>query len=845
MFHLGKKRKELKRYLESGQHPYDKLIEVYSDVIYSIDYNGNFIEYNNGFMELTGYGQGELIGKGYDTVVHPEDLPRANEQFKRAKKAEMRRRQFRILHKSGAVKNVSVDAFPILSNDGESLGIFVIGKDITQEKELESIIRQQDNKFRALVKSSNDIISILDENRKVIYRSPSCEEVLGYETEEMPESIFTIIHPDDIEAGRQQHNELFDKKPNETVTAELRLKHKNGEWKYFQAIGTNLLQDPDIKGVVVILRDISSVKKAQQEVQYMAYYDYLTDLPNRRLFENSLELELKLARAKNTKLAVMFIDLDRFKYINDTLGHDLGDIVLKEVANTLKTCITEKDMVARWSGDGFILFVSNVKDEKPVKEMAKEIKRKLRKPYRVKNHELFITASIGISTFPDSSEDIKSLMQNAYLAMCLIKENGKNHYQFYTPKMDIQDFKTFSLQNDLHKALIQNQFEVYYQPKVSGQTKQIVGAEALIRWNHSEWGIVPPDEFIRLAEESGLIISIGEWIFREVCHQIKKWMESGIEPIKVSVNFSPIQFLQKDLVETISSILRESNIDGKWLEIEITESTFLENEDEITNKLRALEKLGIKIALDDFGTGYSSLGYLRKYRFSTIKLDKSFVRDIHTNQESAAIIKFITDLCKQLKINIVAEGVEYEEQLELLQQLECDQLQGYLFSKPQPISEFEKLLTDKIIPVQTTGRSGQERRKDFRVKCAYPLELDMTIVELNKKKLRLGKTYVLGEDIGPGGLRFTSDIRLPIDVDIVLKFTTRILGSAVSFLGRPVWYKETGSLHEYGIKFILEDKERSEIIRIFNQMQLKMKQNPLLEDTSFVTKNMQEYFQKS
>ncbi|MRH44495.1 EAL domain-containing protein [Aquibacillus halophilus] len=690
------KKKKLDSFLENKNLPFHKMFEVHSDAIYLLDFNGNFVECNQGFTDLTGYRCEELTGKSFLSIVHKDDKSSMKNNFNKSIHGEIARREFRMISKDETVRTVNTDAVPISSNDGETLGLFIIGKDISKQKELESLVYQQDRKFRSLIENSNDIVSLINEDGEVFYRSPSMEREFGYAPDEVQTGYNSLIHPDELERSKQLYVEIINK-PNQVIKTELRLLHKNGEWRHVEVSAKNLIHNEDIKGIVVNYHDITALKRAHEEIHHMAYHDFLTGLPNRRFFEDKLELELNKAKETNSKLAVLLIDLDRFKFINDTLGHDIGDRVLKEVSKVLKSCVSEKDMVARIAGDEFVIIISELTDDQRVINVATNIKEKLQFPFIINNYELFATSSIGISIYPDSGEDIKTLLKNSDVAMYLAKQNGKNHHEMYTSTMNINTSKTFSLQNDLRKALVKDQFELYYQPKVDAQTNQIVGAEALIRWHHPNRGLVPPDDFIHLAEELGLIVPIGEWVLRSVCRQLKLWQEEGYQSLKVSLNFSVRQLLQTDIVETISTVLQENRIEGKWLEIEITESMLIEQEAETLKTIEAIRQLGVHIALDDFGTGYSSLGYLRKYKFSTIKLDKLFVKDVHINEESAAITQFITNLSKQLNMNVVAEGVEYEEQLTILRQLKCDELQGYLFSKPKPVNEFEKMLNKHIL----------------------------------------------------------------------------------------------------------------------------------------------------
>ncbi|RKQ29649.1 sensor domain-containing protein [Oceanobacillus halophilus] len=683
--------KKLKHYLEADNRFYNKLLNSHTDTIYILDTTGKIIYCNEGFSDTTGYKREELINEKIFRILHPEDKSKVKDFLHDTLNEKITRREFKIVHSTGKIKNIFADAVPI-SVDDENLGIFVIGKDITQYMQWFEQKENQDKKFRYLIKKSSDIISIINSSGNIVYFSSSLETVLGYQSHEMSGDLYQLIHPDDKELISKEFQYLLTKGTNDSLIVEFRLKHKNGEWRYFQAVATNLITDPIINGVVVNYRDITELKLVQEEAEYLAYHDFLTGLPNRRFFEEKLQKQLETCKENKKRLAVLFVDLDNFKSINDTLGHESGDRLLIKVAHVLKRSVPKNGMISRWGGDEFIIMLPNIKHDEEIYNTATSIKSSLKETISINQYELNITGSIGISSFPESGEDIDSLLRTADLAMYLTKERGKGDFYIFTPDMLEKASKSLRLQHDLYQALSNNEFELFYQPKVNAKSEKICGAEALIRWNHPTLGMLYPDDFIYLAEESGLIVRIGEWVYQEACKQVKKWKEAGKEIFKVSINFSTLQFLQKDLVGRIASFLDESGIEGKWLEVEITESILIQNDQELVDKIEGLKKLGVQIALDDFGKGYSSLDYLRKFNFSTLKLDKDFIKDIHTNRESEDITSFIIALGKRLNINIVAEGVECEEQAQKLKKLECNELQGFLFSKPVSVSEFEKLL---------------------------------------------------------------------------------------------------------------------------------------------------------
>ena len=465
-----------------------------------------------------------------------------------------------------------------------------------------------------------------------------------------------------------------------------------------------------------LIQQADALSERNRIIEYMAFHDGLTDLPNRRLFQDQLLLKLNQAKKMNHTLGIMYLDLDRFKYVNDSLGHIVGDKLLQEVAKRLSSSVREGDLVARIGGDEFNIMLLDT-DRENALEVAENILESFKKPFFIDNYELFITTCIGLSIFPYDGEDSISLLKNADAALYRAKEQGKNKYKVFHSGMNIQSYRTFLMQNDLRKAIEREELTLVYQPRVHIESGTVSSAEALLRWNHPSWGTISPVEFIPIAEETGYIVDIGEWVLRKVCEQINAWKEKEMIPVRIAINFSAQQFLQKHLVDHIQQILTEMDIEPELLEIEITETALLGNEDIITQTLQQLRKMGIKISLDDFGTGYSSLHYVRRFPVDTIKIDKSFIQDISkTKNESTAIIESIVTLTKNLNMSVIAEGVETEKQLNVLRHYHCQEFQGYLCSPPVSPKNFERFLTnvnengfsrEKVINHESIKKSDQ------------------------------------------------------------------------------------------------------------------------------------------
>lgn len=440
--------------------------------------------------------------------------------------------------------------------------------------------------------------------------------------------------------------------------------------------------------------DLEERKRTERAMRHMAHHDALTDLPNRTLFRDRLTHAMAQADRYQQKLAVMFLDLDRFKAINDTLGHNVGDQLLRQAADRLRKCVRECDTVARLGGDEFTVIVEDVGDRDTAAVVAQKIIDAFSQAFHLGGHEVFVTPSVGITLYPDDGEHLDNLLRNADAAMYRAKEYGRNNYQFYTPEMNVRARERLLLENALRRALLREEFVLHYQPRVDLRSGRVIGAEALLRWRHPELGLVPPREFVPILEETGLIIPVGEWVLREACRQNRAWQDLGLPPVRMAVNLSARQFMQRDLAGLVDLVLAETGLDAAYLELEITEQVLLEHTAGNAATLERLRALGVHIAIDDFGTGYSSLSYLKRLPIHTLKIDQSFVRDITLDSDGAAIVSAIIAMACNLRLNVLAEGVETEAQLSFLRAQGCNEIQGYSFSYPLTAQEFERLLRD-------------------------------------------------------------------------------------------------------------------------------------------------------
>jgi len=590
--------------------------------------------------------------------------------------------------RDGSTFVASETVVPMPSPEGGMRGFALIMRDITFRKGEERRLKESEMRYRSLFEHNPDAVFMVDLNGVFMSINPATERITGYTEAEMigkSYEFFTV--PEDIERSRVH---LAGAVQGTTQNLEMAIVNKQGQRVDLNVISLPIQIEGELIGVYGIAKDITEAKRAERVINHMAYHDSLTDLPNRRLFEDRLVTALEEAHAKGERVAVLFLDLDRFKAINDTLGHAAGDRVLMTVADRLRECVRDTDLVARMSGDEFTLILPDVK-ECTAETVAQRVLESLRRPLFLGMQDYHITASIGIGIYPDHGGDAAALMKRADSAMYRAKGLGKNTWQLYQPSLDSEMLDRMKLEQDLRRAVEREEFVVHYQPQVNVETGRIIGMEALVRWMHPERGLLAPGAFIPLAEETGLIVPIGESVLRQAVAQCKAWQDAGYPPLRVAVNLSFLQFEQDDLVETIRQVLDESGYDPQYLELEITESIAMQHPETVIAKLNQLVALGVQIAIDDFGTGFSSLNYLTRLPVHKLKIDRSFISDID-NESYAVIVSAIVSMAYQLRLSVIVEGVETETQRESLPKLGCREMQGYLFSAPLTAERFEETL---------------------------------------------------------------------------------------------------------------------------------------------------------
>ena len=584
-------------------------------------------------------------------------------------------------------------------------------------------LESSERMHRFLVENSPDLIYTLDPNGCFMFINARVETLLGYSRDELIGCKYTrIVYEEDLAIAHWAFTER--RRDNRALTnVEVRLKDKSSLdhvkpnlivaavsalGVYDEGNGNNEPLAKRFLGTYGVARDISERKKAEETISFQALHDHLTHLPNRGLFKDRLEHSLSQAKRKGGLTGVLFIDLDRFKLVNDSYGHAEGDILLTNVAQRLRKCVRAGDTLARQGGDEFSVLLPDLHAPGDASIIAEKILESLKTPFMVKGQEFRISASIGIAMYPQHGNSADALLKNADIAMYEVKASGKNDYLYFTDKMNVCHHERISLENELRQAINGSEFKLYYQPQVSVRKDRIVGLEALIRWQHPTHGLLSPDSFIDMAEETGLVCNITDWVLAEACGQMALWREQGLGDLRMSVNVSPLEFERSDIVERIRSNLAAFHLPASCLDLEITENLLLNDESSIIDNMRQLHNLGVGISIDDFGTRYSSLNYLRRFPINSIKIDQSFVRELVEGAHVSPILHAIFGIARGFGLHLVAEGIETPFQMKTLSELGCDVMQGYLFSKPITSIQVEEVLMNsqaKVPPQRKTGNA--------------------------------------------------------------------------------------------------------------------------------------------
>ncbi|OIK09088.1 EAL domain-containing protein [Bacillus sp. MUM 13] len=679
--------------------PSDHLFDVYQSLFnynpeagYVLDMEGKFLLVNDSAVNLVGYSREEILSMSFVSILPKNQIDHTLQYFKSALKGNQERFYTSIQTKNKQYKELCVIALPIFNNS-RITGVIGIAKDITEIKKTRLELIKSRSQMESIFNSVDICLWSFDLGMKRLLNiSPACLKIFGLSQEKFIKNPILwreFIHPEDMGMVTRKQAALYE---GTSLEYEYRIIHQDGTVKW---ISEHTIPMRDHIGRIVrfegVVIDITQRKMAEEHLHHMAYHDTLTGLPNRRLLSERIESSLAKAKLKQEKVVFMYLDLDHFKFINDSLGHDLGDELLQVIAGRVKGCLRKQDTLSRQGGDEFAIILDDI-DLKEAYEIADMCLSVISKPVLLRDQEFLLTASIGISLFPDHGQTAEHLIKRADQAMYQAKGNGRNNFKLYTEEMETGLTRRVLIGQSFHRALTNHEFSLHYQPIVNVEERRIVGFEALIRWQHPSLGFIPPSEFIELSEETGMILHIGAWVLQTACRQIKELELKGYSNLYVSVNVSARQFEEASFVKQLMDLLQENRLNPSQLKIEITESTAMTNVLDIIHKMNELRSIGVEISIDDFGTGYSSLSYLKSFHIHTLKIDQSFIADILLDSNQEAIVKAITAMAASLGIKTVAEGVEQLDQLIFLYSIGCTQMQGYFFSKPLPFAQAEKLL---------------------------------------------------------------------------------------------------------------------------------------------------------
>ncbi|TAN40893.1 MAG: bifunctional diguanylate cyclase/phosphodiesterase [Nitrospirae bacterium] len=661
-------------------------LETSFDGIAVIDSDRRILYTNNAHAEVYGYGSShDLIGKPWHILCAEEEAQRFEEEIiplawekGRWRGESVGRRQ------DGTTFQHEVSLAAMAGGK-----FFVVVRDLTEHKK----ITQELMALKKAVENMQIGITITDSQRKILYVNPSEAALHGYCPEELigqdarilaPTASWKPVEPEQLKR-RFKRESVNVRKDGSLFPVELMSDFVTGP-------------DGQIYHIVTTCEEITERRKAEEIIRHKAYYDDLTNLPNRLLFNECLEQAIPEAQRSNKLIAVMLIDLDRFNMINNSLSHDTGDLLIYSVAQRLQCCVRSKDLVARLGGDEFLIMLPDLNTAQDAVIHANKVMKELAHVFILNGLELYLTASIGISLYPNHGETVSALLKNADASMYYVKAQGRNNYQLYTPEMNAHNLEHLTMENNLRKALMQKELLLNYQPQFDLRTGRIFSAEALMRWQHPELGMISPGEFIPIAEETGLIVPIGKWLLYNACEQIKSWRKEGFNLQRVAVNLSMRQFKLTNLLESIAKILERTGLDPSSLEVELTESIIMQDPETTVATLRELSAMGIYLSIDDFGTGYSSLNYLKYLPMNKLKIAPIFAAGIGKDANDEAICKAVITLAHSLNMKVIAEGVETQEQLEFLRAHDCDEVQGYLFSKPLAANELSALFAEDRWP---------------------------------------------------------------------------------------------------------------------------------------------------
>ncbi len=680
--------------LRESEERYRMLLDGVQDyAIFMMDPRGQVVSWNAGAERIKGYTADQIIGHNFSCFFPPEDIERGRpEEVLRMTAASGRHEEQGMrVRKDGSRFLASVTFTALRDPAGNLRGFSEFSHDLSESKESGA-------KYRGLLEAAPDAMVVVNQGGEIVLLNVQAEKQFGYRRDELVGQKVKNIIPEGFaerliaDALRSAEDALA-----QQIGTGIEL---NGRRKDGSEFPIEIMLSPleSAEGILVTaaIRDITTRKKAEAQMTHSAEHDFLTGLPNRMLLNDRVNQAIILAERHRKKVAVLFLDLDGFKHINDSLGHPIGDKLLQSIAKRLVDCVRGSDTVSRQGGDEFVVLLSEVEQSEDAAIAARRMLQAVAEAHSIDQHDLHVTTSIGVSVYPDDGLDAETLIKNADTAMYQAKENGRQSYQFFKPAMNVRAVERQSIEESLRRALERQEFALHYQPKINLRTGEITGAEALLRWTHPIRGPVSPAQFIPVAEDCGLILPIGNWVLREACQQARAWVDAGLPLGTMAVNISAMEFRDENFLDGVFAILKDTGLDPRSLELELTESVLMKHAESTASILKTLRARGVQVAVDDFGTGYSSLSYLRKFPIDALKIDQSFVRQITTAPDETTIVTAVISMGRSLKLRVVAEGVETQEELAFLQAHQCDEAQGYYFSRPVLPHQFANMLETSL-----------------------------------------------------------------------------------------------------------------------------------------------------
>ncbi len=697
-------RKTARGALQSSEERFRAMSDASPLGIFVSDAEGSCVYTNAAYHTISGLNLEETLGTNWSMAIHPEDRERVLAEWRVAARDQAPfQTEFRFLQKDERIVWTRVNSAAM--RDGKKwFGLVQTVEDITERKAAEFVLRtaqealfEEKERAQVTLNSIGDAVLTTDLVGNVTYLNLVAESMTGWSHEEAlgrPISeVFKLLDSTTRLAAENPMLRAIAEDRTVGLASDCVLIRRDGfESPIEDSAAPIHNRDGQVAGGVIVFHDVSESRAMALEMAHLAQHDFLTGLPNRLLLTERFSHAIGLAQRHKKQVGLLFLDLDNFKHINDSLGHAIGDQLLQSVANRLVACVRATDMVCRQGGDEFVILLDEIGQPQDAAHVAETLRAALDVPHLIDGHELHISLSIGISIFPDDGTDVDVLMQNADTAMYHAKASGRNNYQFFKADMNIRAVRRRLVEGSLRRALRQGEFLLHYQPKIDLVSGTMTGAEALIRWQDPEHGLVYPAQFVPIAEENGLIVPVGRWVLREACRQVQAWLDAGLRAVPVAVNISAVEFRHEDFLDGVALILKETGLDPSYLELELTESILMHDAESSATVLEALKVMGVQLAIDDFGTGYSSLSYLKRFPIDTLKIDQSFVRDIATDADDATIVDAVIGMGRNLKQRVIAEGVETHEQLAFLQDRQCDVGQGFHFSHPVAAADFARLL---------------------------------------------------------------------------------------------------------------------------------------------------------